>query len=108
MTALEELQAREWPSFTDEQVDAILAKRDAPAWLTREMVEEHLSHYVNDDCPGCGRGMFGWGLAHGEGACSCGWPGTMYHFIRRPEGEERFRFVGILWAHPNDVRRNTP
>ena len=107
MTALEELQAREWPSFTDEQVDAILAKRDAPAWLTREMVEEHLSHYVNDDCPNCGHGMFGWGLVHGEGACSCGWPGTMYHFIRRPEGEERFRFVGILWAHPNDVRRNT-
>lgn len=114
MSKLAELQAQEWPAFTDEHIDSVMATRGRPDWVTREMVAEYLSHYVNADCPGCGWGRFGWGLEHGAGFChgsDCGWPGRMYHFIPKPgtspedEGYygQRFRFVGVLWAHPDEV-----
>lgn len=34
-----------------------------------------------NECPACGAaGSFSWGIAHGSGSCSCGWPGTLYHY----------------------------
>ncbi len=36
-------------------------------------------------CPGCAtRGYFSWGITHGHGNCSCGWPGTLYHYVADP------------------------
>lgn len=75
----------------------------------RAAVEEHLRHFAwltaadaarirgftpSPDaeellapcCPGCmTRGWFGWGVQHGCGSCSCGWPGRYYHFIADPD-----------------------
>lgn len=45
------------------------------------IINAYLHHFVPGDCPSCGYGAFGWGIAHGSGSCSCGWPGTLYHYI---------------------------
>lgn len=34
-----------------------------------------------NECPCCGWGQFYWGIVHGAGFCSCGWPGRLYHTI---------------------------
>lgn len=48
----------------------------------RAQVDAYLRNYTIDDCPGCGHGFFGWGIAWGTGECACGWPGSLYHQIR--------------------------
>lgn len=58
-----------------------------------EIIDVYLRNYVapgeENRCPFCGVGFFGWGLVHGEGNCSCGWPATLYHRIRdrREDGD---------------------
>jgi hypothetical protein len=69
-------------------------------------------------CIGCGenmagglaeqllaRGGFTWGLAHGHGHCrNCGWPATLYHFIKDRHGKDLCTVRGILLqAHPDTV-----
>lgn len=52
-----------------------------------------------------GSGGFEWGLAHGHGYCrNCGWPATLYHFIKDADGKEvmTVRHV-VLQAHPDDI-----
>ena len=87
---------------------------------------EYLRHFVEpkrDDgepCVGCGeplagdlaqqlfgRGGFTWGLAHGHGHCKrCGWPATMYHFIKDRHGEDLVTIRNILLQqHPDDIER---
>lgn len=112
---LDAIKAREYAPIPDESIDAIMAAKNRPDWVTREMLVEYHEHYVAGDCPGCqARGWFRWGLVHGEGFCDrCGWPGTAYHFLAEPgtkqEDEDyyrrRFRWEGILWAHPREVAR---
>lgn len=114
---LEEIRARDYPPIPSEAIDAIMALRNRPEWVTREMLEDYHSHWVAGDCPGCQtHGWFTWGMVHGEGFCGhtgCGWPGRLYHFLpapgTKPEDEDyyqrRFRWEGLLWAHPKEVER---
>lgn len=110
---LEEIRAREYAPIPPEAIDAIMALRNRPEWVTREMLEEYHAHWVLDD-PGCGGGYFTWGMVHGAGHCgNCHWPGRYYHFLAEPGTEpddedyyqRRFRWEGVLWAHPNEVER---
>jgi hypothetical protein len=64
-------------------------------------------------CLACGEplagmlGHFSWGLAHGEGACSCGWPARAYHYITLPDGSDMMEggrpFICILQYHPDQI-----
>ncbi len=57
-------------------------------------------------CCACGtEHAFRWGLAHGSGYCvECGWPGTLYHFVKDRHGADLVTFRGaLLWAHPDDI-----
>lgn len=71
--------------------EALIAQEAA-----RRALDAHLRHYawfVDGEggalCPGCAtRGFFGWGIVHGAGSCSCGWPGRMYHFIPDPAPDD--------------------
>jgi len=60
----------------------------------------------NPPCPHCGeRSRFRWGLTHGQGNCTCGWPGRYYHYI----GPREHRYGGyqtLLWYHPDQVQRS--
>ncbi len=50
-------------------------------------------------------GSFQWGLVHGEGQCSCGWPGRAYHRPTDADGEIFDRaFEFILQYHPEFVK----
>lgn len=53
---------------------------------------------------------FRWGLAHGSGYCAeCGWPGTLYHFVKDRHGKDLVTFRGaLLWAHPDDIEIAKP
>lgn len=59
----------------------------------RAALDAHLRHFawLTDStgtmlCPGCeSQGWFSWGVVHGAGTCSCGWPGTYYHRIADPD-----------------------
>lgn len=48
---------------------------------------------------------FEWGLQHGEGRCKgCGWPATLYHFVRDKNGKEVLTLRGfLLQYHPDNV-----
>jgi hypothetical protein len=63
--------------------------------LKRTMVEQLI------DKPG----GFEWGLAHGHGHCRhCGWPCTLYHFIKDRDGEDLVTIRHILLqVHPDNV-----
>lgn len=62
-------------------------------------------------CLKCGKaqagflGSFRWGLVHGEGSCSCGWPARAYHRIMGLDAdpEPLIAFVRILQYHPSVV-----
>lgn len=51
------------------------------------------------------RGGFEWGLAHGHGHCRCcGWPATLYHFIKDRHGKDLMTIRNILLqVHPDDI-----
>lgn len=51
------------------------------------------------------RGGFEWGLAHGHGHCRCcGWPATLYHFIKDRHGNDLMTIRNILLQqHPDDI-----
>lgn len=117
MRELAELQAQTWPEADPARVteifEKLVAKYPKADWFTRELLEEHLSHYIGED-PRCGAAMFTWGYVHGAGFCArCSWPGRLYHYIYRPgiSVDERYvdgannlvRFESILWAHPKEV-----
>jgi hypothetical protein len=86
---LAELKREDWPRFRLDHIrtgeeggragQALLSAADDPDHAA--IIGAYLRHFVPGDCPGCGYGMFGWGILHGSGSCSCGWPGTLYHFI---------------------------
>lgn len=112
---LAEIRKRDYPSVPPDALDRIMEQANRPEWVTREMLEEYHSHWVLDD-PGCGLGYFTWGLVHGAGFCDrCGWPGRLFHFLAEPGTDphadaddyyrRRFRWEGILWAHPKEVER---
>jgi hypothetical protein len=51
-----------------------------------EIVDRYLRNFVDPGdraaCPCCHSTIaFSWGIVHGQGWCSCGWPGTMYHYV---------------------------
>ena len=65
------------------------------------------------ECLNCGEplggllGTFQWGLCHGEGTCTCGWPCRAYHRPKDNEGEELFNgpIQLILQYHPSGVTK---
>lgn len=60
-------------------------------------------------CVNCGAelgGMFGsfsWGLAWGEGSCSCGYPGRAHHTVKLPDGTEDV-LTAIMQYHPDELK----
>lgn len=56
------------------------------------------------------RGGFRWGLAHGHGQCGwCGWPATLYHFIKDRSGEDLMTIRHIvLQVHPDLIEIRKP
>jgi hypothetical protein len=109
VSRLDELKREDWPRFSlaHLRVDepgtagrALLAAAETPE--NAAIIGAYLRHFVPGECPWCGYGMFGWGLVHGSGSCSCSWPGTLYHFIDLADGS-RLRVECLLWAHPYDV-----
>jgi hypothetical protein len=57
-------------------------------------------------CLACGAsyGGFTWGLTHGHGHCSnCGWPATLYHYIKDREGKDIAGATVLLQVHPDQV-----
>lgn len=62
----------------------------------------------NRNCLACDECMAGfeWGLQHGEGHCrQCGWPATLYHFIKDRNGTDLTVIRGImLQYHPSALR----
>jgi hypothetical protein len=50
-------------------------------------------------------GGFEWGLVHGQGHCrNCGWPATLYHFIRDRNGNDLLTIRNLLLQqHPDDI-----
>lgn len=54
---------------------------------------------------GMTRGGFEWGLVHGHGHCRCcGWPATLYHFIKDRHGKELLTIRNILLQqHPDNI-----
>lgn len=84
---ISELKREDWPRFSLDHivsgaprlVEAVDAVRTDPALVA--IVNRYLRHYVPGDCPCCGHGFFGWGIAWGAGTCSCGWPGRLFHVI---------------------------
>lgn len=86
---ISELKRQDWPRFSLEHIklgeeggragQALLSAAENPDH--RAIIQGYLRHFVPGECPSCGYGMFGWGIAHGSGSCSCGWPGTVYHRI---------------------------
>ena len=66
------------------------------------------------ECLNCGEplgGMlshFRWGIVHGEGECSCGWPCRAYHRPKDDDGEIFDRPLEIiLQYHPSGVAVRT-
>jgi hypothetical protein len=120
--SLDELQAANLPRCTPEEAGLEIGAESKPEYV--EAIREYFSHFAvpekggdgfvsGSPCLCCGKpqggflGFFQWGLAHGHGACSnCGWPATVYHFIRDKNGEELCTLRGLLLqAHPNDVEK---
>lgn len=120
--SLEELQASNMPRCTPEDIGLEIGAESLPEYVTA--VREYFSHFAapikegdgfvsSNPCLCCGNpqggmlGYFRWGIAHGHGACSeCGWPATVYHFIKDKSGDEICVLRGVLLqAHPNDVER---
>ena len=50
-----------------------------------------------------GEATFRWGLVHGQGHCTCGWPVVMYHFPKQCDAIERFE--SPLCVHPDLVKK---
>lgn len=75
----------------------------------------HLRHYAapnkEQECAACGtRYSFQWGLQYGEGHCyECGWPATLYHFVKDDHGNDLFVIRGLLlWYHPDEISATPP
>lgn len=91
----------ELPVDKREDFDAYLKHFAAPK---REGEDNHLCD--GWPCVACGaKHSFAWGIAHGSGHCTtCGWPATLYHFVKDRDGEELSTIRGVLlWAHPDDI-----
>ena len=103
---------------------AFLTTTDETPTGTIKALDDYFRQYaaLGSPCPGCGSKVFGsnfaesllatfrWGLVHGEGACcKCGWPATLYHFIKDSESKEIgvLRNVGLVY-HPDFVTRREP
>jgi len=54
---------------------------------------------------GMKKGGFEWGIAHGHGHCrNCGWPATLYHFIKDRHGKDLMTIRHILLQqHPHHI-----
>jgi hypothetical protein len=102
------LKREDWPrlsvaAITEERAPWPEIRADA---AKTAIVNRYLRHWVPGNCPCCGYGIFSWGLVHGAGSCSCGWPGRLYHFVT--DGDvEIVRFDAVLWAHPYEVSLTT-
>ena len=113
-TKIKPTERCDWRSF--------LAASDETSAETIKAFDHYFSRYaaINSPCPGCGRNVFGsgdlaealtatfrWGIVHGEGhCCNCGWPATLYHFIKNEAGEEiaTLRNIGLVY-HPDVVSK---
>lgn len=91
---------------TDEASPEFIA--DLTAYLSRYAAparDEDGKPKEGHPCLRCGRGGFEWGLAHGHGHCrNCGWPATLYHFIKDRNGEDLLTIRNVLLqVHPDNV-----
>lgn len=80
---------------TIEDLGIMLSGPDAH--LTIAEINDYLKIFAPPgNCPSCNSklgglmGSFSWGLCHGEGQCSCGWPCRGYHRPKNKDGEEIF------------------
>lgn len=131
-TSLAELQAADLPHMTAERL-GVKAKDgvelDQPTIEFLEDVDKYLSVFAvpneltqdNGDgfvfsrerCIACGNalggmlGSFQWGLAHGEGNCSCGYPARAIHYIKDRHGKDCFTrpLQMILQYHPSQLEK---
>lgn len=61
----------------------------------------------NPKCLRCDRdqegmlGHFAWGIASGEGGCSCGYPARAHHRIKNAAGEVVLSFTKVIQYHPS-------
>lgn len=108
---LQEMKREDWPRFRLAHIQG-----DGHPWPTvradpelAARTDDYLRHWVPGECPSCGGyGSFHWGVVHGAGSCTCGWPGRVYHFILDDAGETLLRFEAVLWAHPYEVSARKP
>ena len=103
------------PDLPAEVLAAIAAYLEpfaAPQWPNGKPPES--ADFLGLDSPRCLKcgtpqggifGAFSWGIAHGEGACSCGWPARAYHSITDSQGEIVY-FNVVLQYHPDHVRND--
>lgn len=105
---LVELRAKKLPRLAAKDIfsgDALEDEKD------RQALDGYLDRFAMPEkgrCIACGKelggffGSFQWGIAHGHGSCSCGWPVVAYHFPKKGPLE---RFELLLPVHPDDVER---
>ncbi len=85
----------------EEDVEVVLAH-------FRSVADQFTDPGEEGGCLNCGRqqsgllGAFSWGIIHGEGTCSCGWPARAYHFVKMPNGDEK-RLEAVLQYHPDGI-----
>lgn len=128
---IDELKASDVKKCTLDDVGIKLEpKADAPQEVIdecaslKQSIAEYLSDFASpvkresngtgfvfgkNNCIACGEplggmlGHFKWGLCHGEGFCSCGYPGRALHYIKDSDGKEIFDgpLSFILQYHPS-------
>lgn len=134
-TLLPDLQAANLPRMTAERL-GVKAKDgvelDQPTLEFLEDVDKYLSVFSapkerdgasgegfvlsRECCIACGSalggmlGSFQWGLAHGEGNCSCGYPARAIHYIKDRHGKDCFTrpLQLILQYHPSQLETTPP
>jgi len=101
----------ELPANVLAAIEAYLEPFAAPIWPDGKPPEApDIMGLKSQKCLECGAhqcgflGAFSWGLAYGEGSCSCGWPARAYHRIHDESGEV-VRFNLVLQYHPDYVER---
>lgn len=110
---LEELRRLNLPHATKD-VWGVALKEDGPieeretalGWIAS--IDKYLEDFLpSGPCPNCGRkASFSYGICHGEGQCSCGYPGRGCHYPKADDGSEILSLRDfVLWYHPSVIER---
>jgi hypothetical protein len=122
-TKLTELKKKNYARATGATCGVEITAKTPEAEEEAARLMSAIDRYFNDFavvpdglCPSCHNrlggllGSFSWGICHGEGHCSCGYPCRAYHRIKDDDGEEIFDgpFQRILPYHPDDLSVRSP